>query len=370
MNEDERRRVYKAKRKRQKKRRKERKKEEAKQARIADRQRRIQQEAERIVQTRIDQGELVVSQKERNATRAAPTGPEVENPVSKDSGNKRRCTTQQQEGPPKKTVRRQSHQHALKEISSDQIRRTAVHLGSGSYGSCYLALYRGIRVVVKELRVKQLQLESRGEAEARVVRELIYEARILNKLGDHPSLPLLFGVCSERTPYHLIMQFHGNQDGTSFTISTALSKKRITKKITWIRIIAKAAGALARIHEKGFLHNDLKSNNVVLDDRDGVYNPVIIDFGKSVPISGARGPKTLSAERQTQYAREFPHIAPEIVGGVKGQSTASDVFSLAKIGETIFRKAELGRLPLILVKALNTDPTKRPGLDKIASELV
>ena len=43
MNEDERRHKYKAKRKRQKKRRrKERKKEEAKQARIADRQRRIQ----------------------------------------------------------------------------------------------------------------------------------------------------------------------------------------------------------------------------------------------------------------------------------------------------------------------------------------
>ena len=73
------------------------------------------------MQGHIDQGELVVSQKERNATRAAPTGPEVENPAPKDSGNKRRCTTQQQEGPPKKTVRRQSHQHALKEISSDQI---------------------------------------------------------------------------------------------------------------------------------------------------------------------------------------------------------------------------------------------------------
>ena len=44
----------------------------------------------------------------------------------------------------------------LKEICSDQITRTAVHLGSGSYGSCYMALYRGIRIVVEELRVKQL----------------------------------------------------------------------------------------------------------------------------------------------------------------------------------------------------------------------
>ena len=77
-----------------------------------------------------------------------------------------------------------------------------------------------------------------------------------------------------------------------------------------------------------------------------------------------------SAERQRKYATEFPHIAPEIVSGVKGQSTASDIFSLGKIGETIFRKAELGRLPLVLVQALNSDPTKRPGLDKIVSEII
>ena len=59
MNEDDQRRIFKAKRKRPKKRCRERKKEEAKQARSADRQRRIQQEAEHVIQTRVDQGDLV-----------------------------------------------------------------------------------------------------------------------------------------------------------------------------------------------------------------------------------------------------------------------------------------------------------------------
>ena len=62
-------------------------------------------------------------------------------------------------------------------------------------------------------------------------------------------------------------------------------------------------------------------------------------------------------------------ICKRIAGGVKGQSTASDVFSLAKTGETIFKKAELGRRPFILVQALNADPTKRPGLDKIVHKI-
>ena len=68
------------------------------------------------------------------------------------------------------------------------------------------------------------------------------------------------------------MQFHGNQDGSSLTIHSALSNKSIPDKMTWPRIIVKTAEALARVHEKGFLHNDLKSKNVVLDNKDGVYN--------------------------------------------------------------------------------------------------
>lgn len=63
--------ILKGKTRRQKRRRKGRKKEEASQARIADRQSRIQQEAERFMQRRVHQRELVVcSQQETNVTRA------------------------------------------------------------------------------------------------------------------------------------------------------------------------------------------------------------------------------------------------------------------------------------------------------------
>ena len=58
MNEEERRR-HKERRKRQKKRRNERKREEAKQARIADHQKRIEAEVDRVVQKCIERGEFV-----------------------------------------------------------------------------------------------------------------------------------------------------------------------------------------------------------------------------------------------------------------------------------------------------------------------
>ena len=72
------------------------------------------------------------------------------------------------------------------------------------------------------------------------------------------------------------------------------------------------------IHERGFLHNDLKSNNVVIDGSEN--KPVIIDFGKSCKIVKARLRKPkVNIEKSMN---KFPHIAPEILCGER-QSIAS-----------------------------------------------
>ena len=164
------------------------------------------------------------------------------------------------------------------------------------------------------------------------------------------------------------MQFHREKEGNSLSISSALSKKTITDQATWTRIIVKTAKALAHVHNMGFLHNDLKSNNVVLDKKGGSYEPVI-DFGKCVPIRGARGPKVFLDERKKCYTRDFPHIAPEIVQGIQGESVASDIFGFAEIAETIFKKSELGRPPHVVLHALNAHPSQRPVLDEIVKSL-
>ena len=85
-------------------------------------------EAEHIVQACIDKGEVVVPAESEKR------------PVSKDdSSHKRANTERQQGGLPKKIARRQSNQHSLRDISSESIKMTSVHLGSGSYISCYLS---------------------------------------------------------------------------------------------------------------------------------------------------------------------------------------------------------------------------------------
>ena len=340
MDEEDMRRVFKERRKRQKQRRKERKKEEAKAARIADRTRRLEKAVERRIQE--------MEQETRGVA------------VSR----KRPGTSQQGERVPQKT----SREAALKEIKTYHVTKSK-HLGTGSYGSCYLGSYRGMNVVIKELKVRVGGGETHEDAEKRVREEMRYEARIVRKLGDHPGLPLLFGVCSQRPPFRMVMQFHGEKDCSSFTILSALRKKVILETAVWLDIIKNVTEAIAHVHSAGFLHNDIKSNNVVLDNTSRRCQPVLIDFGKSLPVSGLKGPKIMSPERQIKYSKDYPHIAPEIVTGKQGQSFASDVFSLAYMGKVIFEKAKLGPLPEVLLRATCCDPAERPTLKDISESL-
>lgn len=162
------------------------------------------------------------------------------------------------------------------------------------------------------------------------------------------------------------MQFHGDRrNHKSLTIHHALSNGTISDRVTWIDIIRKFAIALIHVHNVGFLHNDIKANNILLDIIDGAFNPVIIDFGKSLPMDGAKGPRVMSQDKQKKYMQDFPHIAPEIVTGKTGQSRKSDTYSFAKVAKSIFRKAKLGPVPEVITQTLEIDPNLHPNLQAV-----
>ena len=85
------------------------------------------------------------------------------------------------------------------------------------------------------------------------------------------------------------------------------------------------------VHTCQTLHNDLKSNNVVVEKQNDMWNLVIIAFGKARFISDLKPRMSLIASSQQSYKRRSPHIAPEIVAGSGRQSIQSDIFSLGRI---------------------------------------
>ncbi|KXJ08783.1 putative serine/threonine-protein kinase [Exaiptasia diaphana] len=211
---------------------------------------------------------------------------------------------------------------SVKEIAPCEIVKSEKCIGSGTFGSCYLAKYRGILVVVKEFRIRE------NDDENKVKEDVVYEAAVLSRLGDHPSLPLLFGVTTTRQPYRLITQFHGEKD-KSLMLCKAIDKLSL-KSIDWLKIMRQITEALKHIHTMGFLHNDLKSNNVVLEVRgDRQYNAVIIDFGKARRRGSPKPLKKLTSSQIKCYRKKYPHIAPEIPQG-KGLQRADQYWDIVE----------------------------------------
>ena len=239
----------------------------------------------------------------------------------------------------------------IKQVKTTSLVKLGKFVGTGTFGTCQLASYRGMTVVIKEFKTTTTE------------KEVMAEAMTIHNLGDHPGLPLLYGVQTSTSPYSLILQFH-NINGKSMTLSKAV-KAASMKNIDWLGVIEKIGVALKYIHEKGYLHNDFKANNVVLEEN---HNPVIIDFGKSSAIGEKRKSKKLSKEEQLSYTQKYPHIAPEIVDGSGVRSIESDVYSFAKLITFITKHAKVelsSERSWYIDTALSKNPKMRPAIRDI-----
>lgn len=289
-----------------------------------------------------------------------PAGP-INDQKAKDDLDIEQACERKKEKPAQPKKRDKSSD--VKEINPVEIVRTEKSVGCGTFGVCYLAYYRSILVAVKEFRMNS------NKSRSEVKRELLREARMVNHLGDHRNLPLLFGAVIKGDQLMLITQFHGER-GKSVTLSVAIKKKKLEKS-EWLDIIKGVCEGLNHVHRRQILHNDLKSNNVVVEKRNDMWNPVIIDFGKARFISDPKPRMSLTASNQESYKRRYPHIAPEIVAGSGRQSIQSDVFSLGRIVLSI-----LDLLPTatamslrIAERAILDNPAKRPSIEELIAVL-
>ncbi|RUA04808.1 MAG: hypothetical protein DSY43_05850, partial [Gammaproteobacteria bacterium] len=98
-------------------------------------------------------------------------------------------------------------------------------------------------------------------------------------LGRFPTLLESYRDCLLSTqPYLLVTQFHGDKE-TAYTLANPVKSELLTTH-EWLDVLVKLAKGLGYIHNQGWIHNDLKENNVVLHSSQEQWRPVIIDFGK------------------------------------------------------------------------------------------
>lgn len=151
----------------------------------------------------------------------------------------------------------------------------------------------------------------------------------------HPNIPLLFGIFSTSSGYDcLIMSIH-TLNGASYNIQSLLDakSKEIIKDISWSKVLLGIVKGLEYLHShcKGsILHNDLKCDNVVVENSCGFVEPIIVDFGKACFECNAKH-YHLSKSGNDRYKLCHPQVAPDVRDGLNKQSKASDINSVGRI---------------------------------------
>src|SRR5262245_10322809 len=112
------------------------------------------------------------------------------------------------------------------------------------------------------------------------VERFVQEARAVNQIG-HPNIVDIFAF--GRLP-----------DGRSYMVMDLLEGESLRKRVKRgpltladaVHVIDEVASALAAVHGKGFIHRDLKPDNVFLVAQAGHTECKLLDFGLAKLMAG------------------------------------------------------------------------------------
>lgn len=198
--------------------------------------------------------------------------------------------------------------------------RLGRRIGSGAMGVVWQALDERLHrtVAVKQLLLAPgLTAAQTEEAHQRAMREGRIAARL-----SHPAAITVYDVTEDDGQPWLIMEYLPSR-----SLADVLDTAGSLPPEQVARIGAQIAGALAKAHEAGIVHRDVKPGNVLIAE-DGTVK--ITDFG----ISRAIGDVTVTATGM--LAGTPAYLAPEMAMG-EHPAPPSDVFSL---GSTLYAAVE------------------------------
>ena len=210
-------------------------------------------------------------------------------------------------------------------------------VGRGGSGIVYQGMWvsRDIQVALKEQKV----VPDRSEA------------NIMRQLSHHPYVTALYGFTYNQPITTVVMQFAMNGSLYEYLHKKG-NQPSLQQSLMWAKQIAYA---MLSLHEKHFVHRDLKSANVLLTEN---MNILLCDFGC-----------TRKAERTiegTKGVGTYRWMAPEVLKGTV--SKASDVYSFAMVMYELLEHKVPFHDNTETMAALKSKEGERPLLAKLLPE--
>ena len=202
-------------------------------------------------------------------------------------------------------------------------------LGKSRFGITYLAQDTKLNstVAIKEYFPNQLAIrkdDQRVQPQSDLDKEnfrfgleqFIKESRVLAQLKHPHIVPILHIFQSHSTAYR-VMAYEPGQ-----SLAEALKSGGTATQAEIVAILPPLLSALKAIHQAGFLHLNVKPNNIYLRDKDN--SPILLDFGAARHALGSRN-NNLSMMGTPGYA------PLEQYQSIKNQGAWTDIYALGAV---------------------------------------
>ncbi len=232
-------------------------------------------------------------------------------------------------------------------------------IGKGCFGSC-------VRMVFKDLYPVCVKMFESSTSLA----ALRYEAGILSLLNTEYT-PHCFGTCEEKRAIVMSCITLSDTPITLHSFLIAPPEGIPLSSALAVQILLDVSKGLQCIHAAGFIHNDIKLDNIVLGNsaNGNTMKAYIIDFGKACAIGNGKT-YDLSSEQVTIYKKQHPQIAPDLRDGKTRQNPATDVYSLGRvIRKTNCTMAHSDEITTLQKQAMRYSSSERPSLTDIVAQL-
>src|SRR3984893_18161638 len=207
--------------------------------------------------------------------------------------------------------------------------RVVAKIGEGGMGVVYRAYDE---VLHRDVAVKVVNKDARLDSSAS--QSLLQEARASSSLA-HPNICTIHEVADTDGELYIVMELVDGKSLHAMSADAGLPSESV------LRYGAQIASALARAHDRGIVHRDLKTANIVITP-DGLVK--VLDFGLAKRVASGIFDATTRSFATTQNASSvsgtLPYMAPEILRGDPADYR-SDLWAL---GVVLYESAS-GRLP-------------------------